>query len=220
MLQAVTLDPGKEAPSVARHETEAVAALLDRASEGDEDALGELLPLVYGVLRRLSRRERVRAGSPPTISTTELVHEAYLKLAPGTSVTWRDAGHFYRVAARAMRQVLVDRARRRITRGRNTPYLPLVLGNAAGLHPTRGAACPPHVGPGADHDLLALDRALDNLEEASPRLHAVVELRFFGGLTEREVARTLGTSTRTVRRDWTKARLFLHRELLPSGGPP
>jgi RNA polymerase sigma factor (TIGR02999 family) len=197
---------------MAASESDSVAQLLDRAGAGDEEALDALLPLVYGVLRRLSRRERHRAGNPSTLSTTELVHEAYLKLAPGTEVSWRDRSHFYRVAARAMRQVLVDRARRRATRHRHTPGIPIAPGaSVPSAHPPGGTP---------DDDLLALDRALQTLEEVSPRLHSVVELRFFGGLTEAEVAGTLGLSSRTVRRDWTKARLFLHRELHPDGDVP
>lgn len=186
---------------------ETVPRLLERAREGDEKALDELLPLVYDVLRRLSRRERRRAGQVVTLSTTELIHEAYLKLAPGTGVEWEGRAHFFRVAARAMRQVLVDRARRRASRTRRQAEAASLPGFELGRDGLRW------------DDLLTLDRALGRLEELSERLHDVVELRFFGGLTEEEVADTLGISARTVRRDWTKARLFLHQEMYPEGNP-
>jgi RNA polymerase sigma factor (TIGR02999 family) len=184
-----------------------VSRILARARQGDEEALDDLLPLVYDVLRRLSHRERRRVGGDATLSTTGLIHEAYLKLAPGTGVRWEDRAHFFRVAARAMRQVLVDRARRRATRGRERERIQWI-----GLHPDPQA-------PTTWDDLLTLDQALDRLEARSGRLHSVVELRFFAGLTEEEVASTLGVSARTVRRDWTKARLFLHREMYPEGDP-
>lgn len=184
---------------------ETVPRLLERARDGDEKALDELLPLVYDVLRRLSRRERRRAGQVVTLSTTELIHEAYLKLAPGTGVEWEGRAHFFRVAARAMRQVLVDRARRRASRTRRQAQAASLPGFELGRNGLRW------------DELLTLDRALGRLEELSERLHDVVELRFFGGLTEEEVADTLGISARTVRRDWTKARLFLHQEMYPEG---
>lgn len=186
-----------------RPQTDRVTSLLARARDGDEEALDRLLPLVYDVLRRVSRLERGRAGNPATICTTELIHEAYLKLAPGTRVEWRDRNHFYRVAARAMRQVLVDRARARAARGRKQEQLRLTLKGAVSNFGSRW------------DDLLSLDRAMDRLGRANGRLHDVVELRFFGGLSEEEVADVLGVSSRTVRRDWTKARLFLHREVHP-----
>lgn len=189
-------------------ERDSVTLLLVRARNGDEDALSELLPLVYDVLKRLSRRELARVGPRQTLSTTDLIHEAYLKLAPGTDVEWQDRTHFFRVAARAMRQVLVDRARRRSAQERKHDRLELTLSGQRIRFQMKW------------HELLALDQALDRLQEASERLHSVVELRFFGGLTEEEVAGTLGVSTRTVRRDWTKARLFLHRELHPEGDGP
>jgi RNA polymerase sigma factor (TIGR02999 family) len=182
---------------------ERITQLLARAREGDEGALDELFPWVYVVLRRLSRRERHRAGSPATLCTTELVHEAYLKLAPGTGVPWADRSHFYRVAARAMRQVLLDRARRRDVRVRREQELHFTFGRDRSRFPARW------------DDLIVLDRALRRLKETDDRLHTMVELRFFGGLSEAEAADVLGVSERTVRRDWTKARLLLHHELFP-----
>lgn len=185
-----------------------VTRLLARAREGDADALDDLFPLVYETLKRISRRQLGRGTPPSTLSTTELVHETYMKLVPGTEVDWEDRHHFYSVAARAMRQVLVDRARRRMAdkRGGNRKRVTLT-----DRHLTFRMRLP---------ELLGLDEALNRLEDRSERLVRVVELRFFGGLTAREVAEVLDVSSRTVERDWTKARLFLHRELYPNAGNP
>jgi RNA polymerase sigma factor (TIGR02999 family) len=186
-------------------EPEQVTLLLHRARDGDEEALHALFPLVYDSLKRLSRRELRREGGDPILSTTGLVHEAYVKLSPGTDVPWNDRAHFYAVAARAMRQVLVDRARRRDAEKREGRWSRLTLSGRHARFQVRW------------DELLALDEALDRLDALNRRLRQVVELRFFGGLSEREVAGVLGVSARTVRRDWTKARLFLHRELHPEG---
>jgi RNA polymerase sigma-70 factor, ECF subfamily len=182
-----------------------VTRLLSRARNGDRAAWDALLPAVYDTLRRISRRELDRVGAGDTLSTTDLLHEAYLKLSPGSGVDWRDRAHFYRVASRAMRQVLVERARRRVAEGRKREALRVtVYGRVVG-------------GSTRWEELIALDDALRRLGALSERLHSVVELRFFGGLSEAETASALGLSTRTVRRDWTKARLFLHREIHPEG---
>jgi RNA polymerase sigma factor (TIGR02999 family) len=185
------------------NDPERIRELLVQAREGNEEALADLFPLLYDSLRQLSHRELRRRGPDQTLSTTALIHEAYLKLAPGTGVEWADRQHFLRVAARAMRQVLVDRARRRASARRRE--------NRLG-HSVTGGVRRFQVGW---EELLDLDQAMDRLESLDERLHTVVELRFFGGLTEREVAGALGVSPRTVRRDWTKARLFLHREMYP-----
>jgi RNA polymerase sigma factor (TIGR02999 family) len=187
--------------------TQPITHLLARARRGDDGALDELFPLVYEVLRGTARRELRRGSACVTLSTTDLIHEAYLKLAPGTTVAWVDRAHFLRVAARAMRQVLIDRARRRAADRRRHERLRLTQPAAATGLPTSW------------HELLALDAALRRLRALDERLHEVVELRFFGGLSEAETAAALGVSARTVRRDWTKARLFLHREMHPDGVP-
>lgn len=182
-----------------------VTRLLARAREGDAEALDELFPLVYETLKGISRRQLRSRGAGCTLSTTELVHEAYFKLVPGTGVEWRDRKHFHAVAARAMRQVLVDRARRRTADKR-------------GGDRTRVTLTDRHLKFRMRLDeLVALDEALERLEARNERLGKVVELRFFGGMTAGEAAEVLGVSTRTVERDWTKARLFLHRELYPNG---
>jgi RNA polymerase sigma factor (TIGR02999 family) len=162
----------------------------------------ELLPIFYADLKRLARRERSRVGAGGTLHTTALVHEAYLKLR-GTR-SWNDEAHFLRAAALAMRHALVNHAeaRRAAKRGGGVPHLPL----DAALD----------VGSASDEALLALDEALQRLARESARLARVVECRFFAGFDERETARALGLSERTVRRDWTLARAWLYREL--SGG--
>lgn len=181
-----------------------VTRLLLRAREGDTGALDEFFPLVYETLRRISRAQ-LRGSPSPTLDTAGLVHEAYMKLLPGTDVAWEDRAHFFSVAARAMRQVLVDRARRRAAskRGGDRKRVPLADRHLRFRMPL--------------DDLLAVEEALTRLEARNERLGKVVELRFFGGLTTSETAEILDVSTRTVQRDWTKARLFLHRELHPDG---
>lgn len=159
------------------------------------DSTSALFAIVYPELKRLARR-RLHALEPqPTLCTTELVHEAYLKLGAGTN--WEHRAHFFGAASRAMRQVLVDLARRRqaAKRGRGLPALSLTGADAA-------------LDVELD-EILDLDAALTRLETLDARLAQVVELRFFGGLSEAEIAELLGLSARTVERDWLKARLFL-----------
>jgi RNA polymerase sigma factor (TIGR02999 family) len=159
----------------------------------------ELLPLFYADLKRLARRERDRAGGGATLQTTALVHEAYLKLRG--SHGWNDDAHFLRAAALAMRHALVNHAEARLARKRGGGAAHLPLDEDLDAASTR------------DETLLALDEALCRLVERSPRLARVVECRFFAGYDERETARALALSERTVRRDWTLARAWLHREL-------
>ena len=167
----------------------------------------ELLPIFYADLKRLARRERSRVGAGGTLHTTALVHEAYLKLR-GTR-SWNDEAHFLRAAALAMRHALVNHAeaRRAAKRGGGIAHLPLDAALDAGLDSALDA------GEAGDETLLALDEALGRLARQSARLARVVECRFFAGYDERETARALGLSERTVRRDWTLARAWLYREL-------
>lgn len=162
----------------------------------DPPTTDTLFPLVYEELKHLAHRQ-LRARGPNTLCTTDLVHEAFLKLgAPGRG-GWDDRAHFFGAAARAMRQVLVDFARSRgaLKRGGGWRLVSLDEG-AAPLELELD-------------ELMALDDALDRLDGASPRLRRLVELRFFAGLPTREVATLLGVTPRTVERDWLKARLFL-----------
>ncbi|MDX1421418.1 MAG: ECF-type sigma factor [Rubricoccaceae bacterium] len=180
----------------------APSELLDAVRAGDAEALDRLYGLFYDELRAAARRQLARHQA--TLQATELVHEAYAKLVGRPLEDLRDAAHLLAIAARAMRQVLVDRARRRQAEKRGG-----ALERATLTDRHLGVTCPLD-------DILTLDAALDRLDRLNPRLRQTVELRFFGGLTEEETAAVLGCTARTVRRDWTKARLFLHRELLPA----
>lgn len=177
---------------------EDITAILHQARAGDREALERLLPLVYHELRAMAHR-RLSAERPDhTFNTTGLVHETYVKLVDQTRVEWRDRGHFFAVAAQAMRRILVDYARRHgsTKRGGGRSRVPL---HAADLTVTEGADV-----------LIDLDNALTRLTELDARLGEVVECRFFGGLSEEETAVALGVSARTVRRRWAKARALLY----------
>ena len=160
---------------------------------------------VYEELKRLAHRQLRLLAANATLSTTELVHEAFLKLH-SDDAGWDSRAHFFGAAARAMRQILVDFARRRQAVKRGGSWRMVTLDDAAGSLQVES------------ENLLALDAALERLDAVEPRLRQVVELRFFGGLPEKDAASVLEVSTRTVERDWLKARLFLLRELDPN--PP
>lgn len=194
------MGPPTETPEPGR-----ITRLLEAMREGDPSAFDRLLPLVYDVLKDISRRQLRRGWDDAELRTTELVHETYLKMADQDRAGWEDRAHFYAVAARAMRQVLVDEARRQGAAKRGGDRRRVTL---TGRH-LRFRMRPV--------EILALDEALDRLDALNERQRRVVELRFFAGLTEREIAGTLDVSTRTIERDWVKARLFLHRELHPEG---
>jgi RNA polymerase sigma factor (TIGR02999 family) len=179
-----------------------VTRLLVALQGGDESARDRLFPLVYEELRLTAKRQLAREQREVTLQPTALVHEAYLKLGRGASSA-QNRRHFIAVAARAMRQVLVDHARHRqvVDAAENGPLR--VTNEGAGIDL-------------AVDEILALDEALNRLEALNPRLRQIVELRFFGGLTEEEAAEQLGITSRTAQRDWAKARAFLHSELYPS----
>jgi len=160
-----------------------------------------LFPLVYDELRRIARRQLRREEVGHTLDTTALVHEAYLKLVDQTRAEWTDRSHFFAVAANAMRRILVDYARRYRADKRGTAPLRVSLTDVM------------LVAEGRADTLLALDEALVELGNIDERLSRVVECRFFAGLTEDETAAVLGVTARTVRRDWTKAKGWLHRTL-------
>jgi RNA polymerase sigma factor (TIGR02999 family) len=161
---------------------------------GTPGALQALIPIVYEELKRIARHHR--GASDATLSTTELVHEAYLKLAGGRN-DWEGRAHFYGAATRAMRQVLVDFARRRGAEKRGGDAQLVSLGE-------NDAAVDIQL-----DEILAIDSALERLDAVDKRLREIVELRFFAGLPQRDVAQMLGVSERTVERDWMKARLVL-----------
>ena len=175
--------------------------LLLRARAGETGAVESMFPLVYDELRRLAHRHLARESTGRTLSTTELVHEAYLRLIDQTRVEWNGRAHFLGVAAIAMRRILVDRARgrRRLKRGGAIVQVPL---ESVDLSADERADL-----------VVALDEALDRLSELDERQARVVECRFFGGMSEEETAQALGIGLRTARRDWAKARSWLYAEL-------
>ena len=181
-----------------------VTRLLKDLRHGNEDARDQLYPLVYDELRRVAQRVLSGERSGHTLQATALVNEAYLKLADSGAADNRL--HFVRIAARAMRQVLVDHARKRLAEKRGGDWVKTQIDDK----PIGLDARP--------EELMALDQALDRLNEVDERLRSLVEYRFFGGMTETEIADILGVTTRTVQRDWAKARAWLYRELYSDGG--
>jgi RNA polymerase sigma factor (TIGR02999 family) len=179
---------------------------------GALDALDRLVPLVYGELRRIAHRQLAAERAGHTLSTTGLVHEAYLKLADQSRVEWQDRAHFFAVAARAMRRILVDYARRHRALRRGGERVRLSLGALDEAGAGAGAI---DVAARAD-ELVALYDALERLARLDERLARVVECRYFAGLTDAETALALGVTARTVGRDWVKAKGWLYRELHPN----
>ena len=184
--------------------TEGITHWLGRMRQGDEQALDELVPLLYRELRSVARRQ-VRGERPErTLSTTALVNEAYVKLSNQNRLLPESRQDFLAAAAVTMRRILVDAARERLAAKR---------GGAQRKEPIE-EVLPWLQAPGADEELVALDEAMGRLREASPRAHQVVELRFFAGLSLAETAAALGLSTKTVQRDWLAARAWLRSRLL------
>ena len=179
----------------------AVTSLLARAQEGDPRATDELLPLVYEELRQLAARFRAAEKRGATLQPTALVHEAYLRLVGSDQAGWDNRAHFFGAAARAIRRILVDRARARRAARRG------------GDRPLRLDTDAPLVAPGPTLDVLALDEALAKLASIDAQKARVVELRYFGGLSVDETAAALGISASTVLRDWGFARTWLHRSM-------
>ena len=184
-----------------RDESGDVTRLLEEARAGDREAFDRLMPLIYSELRRIAYRQLGREYREITLNASGLVHEAYLKLVDQADVDWQSRAHFLAVASRAMRQILIDQARKRKAEKRGGEwYRTTIAGKQLGFSVEL-------------EDLLDLDEALDRLSELDERLRKVVEYRFFGGLTEAEIAEVLGVSERSVGRDWVKARAWLYKEL-------
>lgn len=181
-----------------------VTAILDGSSADDPTAIDRLIPLIYEELREVAHRQLAGERGDDTLQTTALVHEAYMKLAGGR-ITGRGRAYFFAAAAQAMRQVLVDRARRRQAMKRGGGAERVTLGDADATVDAYAV------------ELLELDDALRRLARLSSRQVQVVEHRFFAGLSVKETAETLGVSSRTVEADWSLARAWLLREL--KGGP-
>jgi RNA polymerase sigma factor (TIGR02999 family) len=182
-----------------------VTALLREYDRGEPEAFDRLVGLLYDHLRRLAHAERSRRGAKgswdATLATTALVHEAYLKLFDQDGASWRDRGHFFAAAAQAMRHLLVDAARRRLAAKRGSGEADATLDEQ--WLPAREHAA----------EVIAVHDALEALSALGGRLRAVVECRFFAGLTEEETAAALGVSVRTVHRDWLRAKGWLRRQL-------
>ncbi len=178
-----------------------VTQLLHAWKGGDAEALDKLIPIVYDELRRLAHRYMARERAHNTLQTTALMHEAYLRLTHAPRVDWKDRVHFFAVSANVMRRILVEFARARRRQKRGAGVRNVTLDEAAVISPAPGK------------DLIALDDALENLAAIEPRQAKVVELRFFGGMTEEETAEMLGVSCDTVRRDWNRAKLWMWHEM-------
>jgi RNA polymerase sigma factor (TIGR02999 family) len=182
-----------------------VTELLNKWSEGDTAAREALIQIVYAELRRLARRCLASQPTPHTLQSTALVHEAYLRLVGQKSLRAENRTHFFSIAARLMREILVDHARSRGAEKRGGKNLTITFDDAVALPKEREA------------DLVALDDALSRLAELDPRQSEIVELRFFGGLTIEDASSVMGISAATVKREWVIARLWLQRELGGSG---
>jgi len=183
-----------------------ITQLLLAWSEGDEQALDRLIPLVYDELHRLAQSYMRKERAGQTLQTTALIHEAYLRLIDANQVQWRNRAHFFGIAARLMRQILAGAARERGCQkrggGAERVSLDEAMVDEAMVIDER-----------LDEDVVALDEALGELAQFDARKVQVVEMRFFGGLTEDEIAAALGVSPETVRRDWRLARSWLRRKL-------
>jgi RNA polymerase sigma factor (TIGR02999 family) len=178
-----------------------ITGLLRQIRDGDREALNRLFPIAYRELHERAHRQLARRRPGETLSTTALVHEAYLKLADSERLTLTDRSHFFAVAARAMRQIVVDYARRAAASKRGGSERAMLIDAGDLALPTRAA------------ELMALDEALTELSSLNERLSRVAELRFFAGLSVEETAELLESSPRTVKRDWAKARAFLYQAM-------
>jgi len=183
--------------------TGAVSQLLRAWASGDLQARDELVPLVYHELRKRASGYLRHERPDHTLQATALVHEAFLRLAGQNRVAWQNRGHFYAVAAQMMRRILVDYARERLA----------VKRPGAALRVTLDESIQAPEGPGAD--ILMLDEALNELSTIDPRQGRIVELRYFGGLSEQEVAEALSVSRATVTREWKRARAWLYHRMTP-----
>jgi RNA polymerase sigma factor (TIGR02999 family) len=178
-----------------------VTEILRQSAAGDRQSLDRIFPLVYHELRRLARRQLAGQPAGRTLTTTVLIHEAYLRLVDQRDARFEDRAHFYAYASRVMRTVLVDAARARAARKRGGDWVPVAFDER-------------DLPVDVQADLvLAVDQALTRLAADDERLARLVECRFFGGMTDEDVAKALGVTDRTIRRDWIKARTWLHAQL-------
>jgi RNA polymerase sigma factor (TIGR02999 family) len=183
-------------------DTHSLTLLLDRIRQGDEEAESRLIDLVYPELRRIARLHMRKEAAGHTLQPTALVHEVYLRIFGAAPVRVLDRAHFFALAARQMRRILVDHARARQAAKRG--------GDAVKLPIDAGAADPASAGT---EDVIAVDEAIEKLEQLDPRAAKIIELRFFAGLTEKETAQVMGVSLSTLRADWRFARAWLYDQL-------
>jgi RNA polymerase sigma-70 factor, ECF subfamily len=181
-----------------------VTQLLIEWGKGNENALDQLMPLVYTELHRMARRYMAGQRLTHTLQPTALIHEAYVRLAADSGTSWENRAHFYRIAAKAMRHILVDHARAQVAAKRGGEKRQLTLDETIMISGERLGS------------IVALDDALADLNKLSPRQSEVVELKYFGGLSVDEIAEALKISPETVMRDWRAAKAWLHLQLSPS----
>jgi len=182
-----------------------ITELLAEWRDGNQSALDELYPLVYNELHRLARRYMSRERRGHTLQTTALINEAYVRLVDQKNVQWANRSHFFAISAQIMRRILIDHARRHAYAKRGGGAQQVSLEEAATVTPDLG------------RELIQLDEALKSLAEMDPRRSQVVELRYFGGLNNEEIADVLHISENTVTRDWNMARAWLYQQLTGSG---
>ena len=190
--------------SPARHQ---ITELLAEWREGNQSALDELYPLVYDELHRLARRYMSRERKDHTLQTTALINEAYVRMVDQKNVNWANRSHFFAISAQIMRRILIDHARRNAYAKRGGGAQQVSLEEVAALVPEQG------------RELMRLDEALKSLAEQDPRRSQVVELRYFGGLNNEEIAGVLQVSENTVTRDWNMARAWLYQQLSENATP-
>jgi RNA polymerase sigma factor (TIGR02999 family) len=178
-----------------------ITELLVGYGRGDKESLDQLMPIVYDELRRQAARYLRRERPGNTLQTTALIHEAYVRLVDQRNVQWQNRAHFFGIAAQLMRRILVDHARTKKRAKRGGSDIRVSLGDATVAV------------KGQDLDVVALDEALERLAQIDVQQSRVVELRFFSGLTVEETAEVMGISNATVKRDWSMAKAWLHREL-------
>jgi RNA polymerase sigma factor (TIGR02999 family) len=178
-----------------------ITELLVGYGRGDKESLDQLMPIVYDELRRQAARYLRHERPGNTLQTTALIHEAYVRLVDQRNVQWQNRAHFFGIAAQLMRRILVDHARTKKRAKRGGSDIRVSLGDATVAV------------KGQDLDVVALDEALERLAQIDAQQSRVVELRFFSGLTVEETAEVMGISNATVKRDWSMAKAWLHREL-------
>lgn len=182
-------------------DSENITLLLNRWNDGNDNALDELLPIVYSELRRIARNQMRWQASGHTLQTTELIHEAYLKLSKQDEHKWNNREHFFGVAAKAMRHILVDYARKKNREKRGGNQIQVTLDDQSAADSNQSV------------QIIALDEALQKLAETDKRKVEIVEMKYFGGMTFDEISNALDVSTKTIQRDWRFARMWLLREI-------